>query len=254
MQYNLNGQSQNCVRVFRFLTRSTSRDVSITHKGATWTLYVDGEPVANESHSAWSIFSSKTMQIQFQVAVPGEPAVNGTLTMVWKAGGPNWSYSMVVNTVEVLPCWTKKEGTIKVGIHDVEQPEVIGPSLLALPQWDPPAEPPAWLDDLCMIDCADADVEVGLPVLPRSAPNREDLLALPLVRVLDASDSRCVVCDVRTSEHGTLLTCCESVQQSPNPSRMMIASNPSYENLMLVPPPQQQPLAVTNQSAFGVVR
>lgn len=69
-QFKVGSQDKVCVRVFHFTTFGQLRDVSVTHTKAEWVVFVDGQPIATERHSPWSVFKTKSMSMHFNIGLP----------------------------------------------------------------------------------------------------------------------------------------------------------------------------------------
>lgn len=238
----VNGQEAACVRVYSFMTGGSFHDVCVTHAQAKWCLYLDGIAMASESHSRWSIFSTKSLTLHFNVDVRGRNAVNGVLAMEWKTGGPTWSYELLVNNVDVPACWTKTEGPLSV-----QSPEVVGqsPAITLLEVPPQAANPPPAAVSIFDADqpdesiwMADADENSVLPMFPLSAPSIAPN-GPPVVQYLDRAEniSRVQVC----GECSPYARCWS--MSAPDDTRVVVAPPPNYfqspsvSRQMYVPPP-----------------
>jgi hypothetical protein len=160
--------------------------------------------------------------------------------MDWKAWGPSWSYRLVVNDQSIPANWTKMDGPI-----NVRPPEVVGDSLPQLlvegPRTGPfPPDVTKWLT--VDTNARGTEEDTRMPSISQAAPN---LLVLPPPR---PEQSKFMIVDVRTSDHSTIFTCCESVTQSREASRAMIPTEAAYVNGFA---PAPAPLAIADRHAYG---
>jgi len=208
------GQEDTCVRVYHFKTRGSLRDVSLTHKQGEWVVYVDNKRVANEKHSAWSIFTTKNMSVHFDIGTDqqtGSP-IRGIITMHWHAGGPCWNYELVVNNVHVRHIWERQRGSQKV-----LPPEVVGPAPAEAP---PLAIEAPRQDTLALLESVTDpahSIESTLGSLPPAALG----LPQPLFPMV-SNDPSFVLFEVSQNPKGAMVRCCEPVILDP---RVMIPTD-----------------------------
>lgn len=211
------GEEHNCVRVYRFKARGVLQDVNVTHKKGEWVVYVDNRRVAQQTHSPWSIFKTKNMSVHFDIGTDqqsGHP-VRGILAMHWHAGGPLWTYELIVNNFHVRHIWEKQKGS-----QTVVPPEVIGP---------PPAEPSPLAiegprqDILALLeDVTDPAHSSETPLGSLSLAARG--LPQPLLPIAP-QDPSFVVFEVSQNPRGAMVRCCEPAM-TLDPRPMIPTGNP----------------------------
>jgi hypothetical protein len=181
---------------------------------------VDGEELAQEVHSALSIFSKKSMLMPFKVddpeGTPGNGILDARITMDWdygcKGGDPSWKYTMRITDktsvmdreVEIPACWTKLSKDVQ------PQPEYKEVLQLPIRPVTPPATPPR------VIPNSESDVTDDGDTMRRYDERYGHLLkreGTPLRK--RPSFTQWVGLDVRTTEYGHLVTCCDRIERLP---------------------------------------
>jgi len=120
---------EKLVQKYEFKTAGRCRDLSLAHVEGVWHIKLDSEEIATKSHSN-SLLKSFRTSVDFAVPLSTEDLGNrsvdsvetlmATVSMEWIPRSAKWQYTLQVNDVTVLACWSKAKGIVQ----DYEAPEV----------------------------------------------------------------------------------------------------------------------------------
>jgi len=115
---------EKLVKKYEFKTRGICRELSLAHAEGVWHIKVDSEEVVSKTHSNSPLKNFHT-SVDFFVPMALDNSGDcesfaAKMTMEWIPRSAKWQYTLVVNDLMVLPCWSKTKGFVE----GYEVPEV----------------------------------------------------------------------------------------------------------------------------------
>lgn len=96
------------VREYLFYTDGELHKVEVSHNKCVFHLTLDGFLQRELAHGT-SLFNKDVYKLPFKVFAPDGQTLEALVEIKWSPWNTTWYYSLVVNGVEVTPCWVRGE-------------------------------------------------------------------------------------------------------------------------------------------------
>jgi hypothetical protein len=159
--------TMNKVRKFRFLAMGQVHEIEIAHMDWVWQILHNGRIIDRRTHAV----SEDSCQCEFKIEAGSMPTLNAQVCMSWDNLKTLWYYTLLVDNLNVPPCWSKIKGDLDSPLLEVvslapaysTDLQPTRDSVAPLPM-DSPVVPPADLPQGVSFDSANGSYQANIRV------------------------------------------------------------------------------------------